>query len=57
MERKKIVAGNWKMNKNYEEGRELSGQIVEALANQEVLVILCPPFIHLKNVSNIIKIF
>lgn len=55
MERKKIVAGNWKMNKDYHEGRELSTQIVKALDNQEVMVILCPPFIHLQHVGDIIK--
>lgn len=55
MERQKIVAGNWKMNLNYTEGRELSRGIVESLQPSDVLVILCPPFIHLQNVCNIIK--
>lgn len=53
--RQLIVAGNWKMNKQYEEGRDLAKQIVEKLKPSEVLVILGAPFIHLKAVSNIIK--
>ena len=55
MKRQRIVAGNWKMNKTYNEGRDLARQIVESLQPSEVLVILCPPFIHLTNISNIIK--
>jgi triosephosphate isomerase len=55
MERRKIVAGNWKMNKDYREGRDLSMEIVEAIDNRDTLVILCPPYIHLQNVNNIIK--
>lgn len=53
--RQLIVAGNWKMNKNYGEGRELAKQIVEKLQPSEVLVILATPYIHLNSVSNIIK--
>ncbi len=55
MERQRIVAGNWKMNKTYYEGRDLANQIVESLQPSEVLVVLCPPYIHLTNISNIIK--
>lgn len=55
MKRRSIVAGNWKMNKTYSEGRTLTRNIVEQLQPSDVLVILCPPFIHLNNVSNIIK--
>jgi triosephosphate isomerase len=47
--RRHIVAGNWKMNKNYDDGRDLVRSIVEKLQNTEVVVILCPPFIHLYN--------
>ncbi len=47
--RKHIVAGNWKMNKSYDEGRDLVKSIVENLQNTDVMVILCPPFIHLYN--------
>ncbi len=44
--RTKLVAGNWKMNKTFQEAEDLTAQITEAveklnLANVEV--ILCPP--------------
>jgi len=55
MKRKNIVAGNWKMNLNYNEGRDLAKSVVAALQPSETLVILGTPFIHLKNVSQIIK--
>jgi len=47
--RRKIVAGNWKMNKDYAEGRDLVKDIVENLQSSEVMVILCTPYIHLYN--------
>ncbi len=53
--RKAIVAGNWKMNKDYEEGRELARQIVAKLQPVETLVILGTPYIHLKGISHIIS--
>lgn len=54
--RKKIVAGNWKMNLNYEEGVSLFSEIVnmvkdEVVGKQEVIV--CTPFIHLSTVSKL----
>ncbi|WP_020539611.1 triose-phosphate isomerase [Lewinella cohaerens] len=53
--RKNIVAGNWKMNKNYEEGRTLAREIVAKLKPSETLAILGAPYIHLKGVSHIIS--
>lgn len=53
--RQLIVAGNWKMNKNYEEGRDLAKDIVERLQPSQVIVVLATPFIHLNSISNIIK--
>jgi triosephosphate isomerase len=57
--RKKIVAGNWKMNKTLQEGVELAKE-VEALVAKGVKadeVIIGTPFIHLsevaKNISNV----
>jgi len=55
MERKKIVAGNWKMNMAYEAGRDLTKSIVEKMKPSDTLVILGTPYIHLMNVSRIIK--
>jgi triosephosphate isomerase len=46
--RKKIVAGNWKMNKNYNEACSLITEIIDGLRkstiSKEQLVILAPPF-------------
>lgn len=56
--RKKIVAGNWKMNKSLQEGIQLSSEIVN-MVNDEVLddvtVILAPSFIHLIEVEKIVS--
>lgn len=47
--RKKIVAGNWKMNKNFSEGIELANIINSKTAemNPKCGIILATPFIHL----------
>jgi len=43
--RKRIVAGNWKMNKNDREAAELARNIVGRLGDMtDVNVIMCPPF-------------
>jgi triosephosphate isomerase len=55
MKRKNIVAGNWKMNLDYSQGRDLAKAIVAGLQPSDTLVILGTPFVHLKNVSTIIK--
>ena len=54
--RKKIVAGNWKMNKTVEEGLKLTSDILslissncEMKAKNNLYVILSPPFILLKD--------
>ena len=54
--RKKIVAGNWKMNKSFFEAEELIADIAEAmdeigLNNTEVVV--CPPFVYLEMATDI----
>lgn len=47
--RKKIVAGNWKMNLNLEEGNKLVKEILSKLPalNEENQVVIAPPFIHI----------
>jgi triosephosphate isomerase len=54
--RQKIVAGNWKMNKTYDEGLDLAREINEYLRYREgaegVSVILGTPFIHLAKVAH-----
>ena len=49
--RKKIVAGNWKMNKTLQEGIELAKTINRQVEENDVIIILCPPFIHLSEVA------
>jgi len=51
--RKKIVAGNWKMNKNLQEGVALAKELDAILANEKVNcdVIIATPFIHLATVA------
>ena len=52
--RKNIVAGNWKMNKNLQEGIEFVNSLEVALADKGVIncdVVLGTPFIHLASVS------
>lgn len=55
--RKKIVAGNWKMNLNFEEGQKLTSEIVNMLKDEnvkDVSVVLNPPFPHLYPVKKLI---
>ncbi|MGK0365094.1 MAG: triosephosphate isomerase [Saprospiraceae bacterium] len=52
--RKRIAAGNWKMNMNYEEGRALARKVVDGVVRSDVTVILGVPFIHLKAMENIL---
>lgn len=55
--RKKIVAGNWKMNKNLQEGIALAEELVEALKDEKPNcdVVICTPFIHLASVAKTIE--
>ncbi|HLO57754.1 MAG TPA: triose-phosphate isomerase [Bacteroidales bacterium] len=53
--RKKIVAGNWKMNKTLQEGVELAKTINRQVEDNGVTVVLCTPFIHLSEVRNVIS--
>ncbi|MDR0973867.1 MAG: triose-phosphate isomerase [Prevotellaceae bacterium] len=55
--RKKIVAGNWKMNKTLQEGIELVKELTTVLANEKPNcdVVICTPFIHLASVAPTLK--
>jgi triosephosphate isomerase (TIM) len=53
--RKKIVAGNWKMNTTLQQGIELAKKVNEKVTGSEVIVVLCTPFIHLHEVSKLIS--
>ena len=48
--RKQIVAGNWKMNKTFDEARALLSEVVRMVNDDmvnDVTVVLCPPSIYL----------
>jgi triosephosphate isomerase len=56
--RKKIVAGNWKMNLDYNEGLALFSEIInmvkdEATGTQEAVI--CSPFIHIHSLVQLSK--
>jgi len=55
--RKKIVAGNWKMNKTFEEAQALVSEVVNMVndeVNNQAQVVLCPSFPFLATVSKTI---
>ncbi|NLZ72286.1 MAG: triose-phosphate isomerase [Bacteroidales bacterium] len=54
--RKKIVAGNWKMNLNLDEGIALAKELKEILDADKPNcdVVICTPFIHLASVAPIV---
>ena len=55
--RKKIVAGNWKMNLNLQEGISLAKEINAALEAEKPNcdVVICTPFIHLASVAQVLN--
>jgi triosephosphate isomerase len=55
--RQKIVAGNWKMNKTFEEANALASEIMGMVADEvkgNVKVIFCVPFPYLMSVKNLL---
>ncbi len=56
--RKKIVAGNWKMNNNYQQGLELVSEIKAMLADEvttSTTVVIAPSFTHIYSVAQMVK--
>lgn len=54
--RKKIVAGNWKMNMDYAEGVSLFSEIVNMVRDEkkgDQQAIICAPFIHLNSLAKL----
>ena len=53
--RKKIVAGNWKMNNTLQEGLNLTKELESVLEGKKVNceVVICTPFIHLASIGEI----
>ena len=53
--RKRIIAGNWKMNKSVAESKDLAADIKRELSEcRDVDVVLCPPFTSLESVGTVI---
>ena len=52
--RTKIVTGNWKMNKNFQEAEELIGEIASGMENKDLKceVVICPPALYLEMASD-----
>jgi len=53
--RTKMVAGNWKMNKNLQEGVALATELKEQVKNPKCEVVIGTPFIHLATVCELLK--
>lgn len=52
--RKKIVAGNWKMNKTLDEALTLTSEVVNMINDEiigDVTVVLCPPAVYLNTMG------
>ncbi len=53
--RKKIVAGNWKMNKTLEEAKALTSEVMSMVADEvkgNTVTVLCVPFPYLVSLKN-----
>ena len=56
MQPRKLIAGNWKMNKTSADGAALVHDIVAAVGKQnEVDVVVCPPFTALESASRALE--
>lgn len=55
--RRKVIAGNWKMNNNLAESQNLISKLITGLSSQKTNceVIICPPFTSLSESSTLIK--
>ncbi len=55
--RKKIVAGNWKMNMNLQDGLALAHELNDALTAEKPNcdVVICTPFIHLAPIAQFLN--
>ena len=53
----KVIAGNWKMNNDLKESKDLISKLLAGLKNTNVNceVIICPPFTSLSEASSMIK--
>lgn len=55
--RKKIIAGNWKMNKTFEEAMALTSEVINMVKDEykgSAEVVLVPPFVYVNSVSRMV---
>ncbi len=56
MERKLLIAGNWKMNLSFSEASDLTKQVIAEFGKEERIdVLLCPSFVYLHTVEYIAR--
>lgn len=48
---KNIVAGNWKMNMDFNEGEVLAAEVMRSQDFKDVEIVLAPPYIHLQRLA------
>lgn len=56
--RKKIIAGNWKMNKSFEEAMALTSEVVQMVKSEymgSAETVLIPPFVYVNAVSRMVS--
>ncbi len=53
--RNKIVAGNWKMNKNLQETDELLAELAAKMPDTEAEVMVAPPFVNLSEAKRMLE--
>ena len=54
--RRKLIAGNWKMNKTSADGVALAQEVVAAVGKQtDVDVVMCPPFTAVESVGRVLE--
>ena len=53
--RKQIVAGNWKMNNNLQDAKELCSSVISLLGSSDKEVIIAPSYVHLASLVELAK--
>ncbi|RBP41607.1 triose-phosphate isomerase [Garciella nitratireducens] len=53
--RKPIIAGNWKMNNTIEQSKRLVKELIPLIKDAKVDVVLCPSYLSLQEVKNLVK--
>lgn len=55
--RRKVIAGNWKMNNNLSESQNLISKLISGFGSEKINcdVIICPPFTSLNEAGSLVK--